>query len=105
MNNNIFNFMETAQTSQLEFINSLVLVITGSTLDTVSDDKKSEVADKCLDVYKNYIIGYFVTNFEDKDVIRLKQILETESTSSFEKFPELKEKFEESYKSFIEFLK
>ncbi len=83
-----------------QFVNSLVKAIMGIPLANISEDKQEPIAEKCFSIYKNYIEGYFASNFDQKDLIRIKNF----ETDTFDKFPDLKPKFQEAYTSFIEFL-
>ena len=102
--------MKQTQLSQSEiqdlvFVDALLKSITGLSLEDIPNYKKSDMIKQSVDIYTNYIIGYFKENFEPKDILRIKQVLKEGSVSIFDKFPDLQVKFDEAYESFINYLK
>jgi hypothetical protein len=93
------------EVQDLVFVDALIKAITGISLEDIPNDKKAYMIEQSLSIYQNYIIGYFKENFEDKDVLRIQQILKEGTTTIFDKFPELQTKFDEAYDSFIQYLK
>jgi hypothetical protein len=93
------------QVKDLVFVDALIKAITGLSLEDIPNDKKNYMIEQCLDIYQNYIVGYFKENFEDKDIIRIEQILKEGKTTIFDKFPDMQTKFDEAYQSFINYLK
>lgn len=94
-----------SEIQELVFVEALLKAITGLPLEDIPNDKKSDMAKQSIDIYTNYIIGYFKENFEAKDIVRIKQVLKEGNVSIFDKFPDLQVKFDEAYESFINYLK
>ena len=94
-----------SEIQDLTFVDALLKSITGLSLEDIPNDKKSDMINQSIDIYTNYIIGYFKENFEAKDILRITQVLKEGTTSIFDKFPDLQTKFDEAYQSFINYLK
>lgn len=98
------NKSEYLTTNDLVFCNSLVKAITGMNLDSIPDQSKSSIIENCLEIYQNYIIGYFKEHFDKNDIIRIQQVIKDGNTDLFNKFEDLNSKFDEAYQSFIQYI-
>jgi hypothetical protein len=89
---------------ELAFVDNLVKAITGRSLESIPDANKALIVEKTMNIYQNYIIGYFKQHFDDKAQMRIKQVIREEKTILFEKFPDLQTQFDEAYTSFIQYI-
>ena len=86
-----------------EFVQSLVLAMTGVNLTSVDATKQSSLAQECLDIFMGFILDYVEKKFGFRDSIRIKTAYET-GQDLFTTFPDLKSEYEEAYAAFIEML-
>jgi hypothetical protein len=96
---------DNTQLQDIVFIDALIKALTGLSLNDIPDDKKTYMAEQSLNIYQNYIVGYFKENFEAKDALRIQQILKEGNVNIFNKFPDMQAKFDEAYHSFLNYLK
>ena len=92
------------QTHQLEFANNLTKAILGKSLNDFEAHEVEEVAQKCIDLFTDYVSEYLETKYGKKDAIRFKATISNEKMSAFGKFPEFDTHFDEAYDSFIQML-
>ncbi|NJL97052.1 hypothetical protein HC864_04565 [Candidatus Gracilibacteria bacterium] len=97
------NQIQSLSSADNEFINSLVKAITGLPIENFTPTKQSEVQKQAYLIYQNFIYNYFNQNFDKKDLLRI-QNLDSEP-NTITKFPELRNKFDQAYWAFLEFLK
>lgn len=87
-----------------EFVEALVLAITGVSVYEIETQKQDEVIKECVNFFIDYIYNYISEKYSIKDAIRIKTSYET-GEEVFEIFPDLKVKYKEAYHDFINFLK
>lgn len=86
-----------------EFVEALVLAITGFHIEDIPEDKREEIVKDCVEFFTGYIINYVGEKYDKKDSIRLKVGYET-GENVFEKYPDLEAKYDEAYQSFVKML-
>jgi hypothetical protein len=84
-----------------EFVNNLVIAMLGVAISDIVEDKREEMVKKCLQMFNDFIVGYFQENFTPIDVTRLKAAQAYPENDMFGKFPDLAEKFEKAYQAFL----
>ncbi len=82
-----------------EFTQNLVTAMLGVQITMIKMEKQDEMVDKCKQIFKDFIYGYFSENFTQIDLIRLKAAQAQEGM--FDKFPDLVPKFETAYTEFL----
>lgn len=82
-----------------EFTQDLVQAMYGVPLGDFRDDKKKEIADRCTNIYQNFMISYFKENYVESDYFRLQQA--KFQPDLFAKFPDLTQKFVTAYAIFL----
>ena len=87
-----------------DFINNLVLSITGRTIQQIPEFSRKEIVEGCVQVFTDYIIKYTEAKFGKKDALRLQASQKFADPTTFAKFNDLAEKFQEAYNSFLETL-
>lgn len=102
-NQNFNNLDSKTQEEVGEFVEALVLAITGFKLEEIPEEKREEIVSDCIELFTKFILEYVEVNYSKKDALRLKAGYET-GEDVFTRFPDLKEKYETAYKAFIEML-
>ncbi len=92
------------QNSEFEFINNLVMFLSGYSLEEIPEEQRERVIQECLDKYKNFILDYFKNSFSKVDYYRLKNSLEDESKifNLLMEHPDMKDKLEEAFQVFLD---
>jgi hypothetical protein len=86
-----------------EFINNLVMAITGNEISEYEDEYQSTLAQECITAFINFITEFVTAKYSEIDSIRLKSALQF-SGDAFAKFPDLGAKYDDAYDSFLESL-
>lgn len=86
-----------------DFVQALVLAITGFHIEEIPDGKKEEIVKDCVEFFTSYIVAWVEENYDKKDAIRLKVGYET-GENIFEKYPDLEQKYDEAYQAFVKML-
>jgi hypothetical protein len=83
-----------------QFINNLVMAITGSDLASYDKDFQAKLITNCLKVFTDYIGKYIGEKYGEMDSLRIRSALKYPG-NVFNKFPDLKTKYDEAYHSFL----
>lgn len=86
-----------------EFIEALVLAVTGFYVKEIPEEKRDEIISDCIDLFTKFILEYVEVTFGKKDALRLKAGYET-GEDVFSRFSDLKEKYENAYNAFVKML-
>ena len=86
-----------------EFVEALVVAITGFHIKEIPSEKREEIVKDCVEFFTGYIVSWVEENHNKKDAIRLKVGYET-GENVFKKYPELEEKYDEAYAAFVKML-
>lgn len=86
-----------------EFVEALVLAITGFHIHEIPQEKREEIIKDCVEFFTGYIVSWVEENHSKKDAIRLKVGYET-GENVFLKYPDLEEKYDQAYAAFVEML-
>jgi hypothetical protein len=85
-----------------EFVNDLVQVLTGYSIDELEETNRDEVVTKCISIFENFLFDYISTKYGKKDTVRLKSVQIFGDSSIFDKFPDLEDKFLDAFRVFLE---
>jgi hypothetical protein len=86
-----------------EFINNLVMAITGNDISEYEPEYQITLAQESLSVFINFITEFITAKYSEIDSIRLKSALQFPD-DIFTKFPDLGAKFDDAYDSFLQSL-
>jgi hypothetical protein len=86
-----------------EFINNLVMAITGNEISEFEPSYQITLAQECLNAFISFITEFVTAKYSEIDAIRLKSSLQF-SGDAFAKFSDLGEKFDDAYNAFLESL-
>jgi hypothetical protein len=90
-----------AMDQTVDFVNNLVLAMLGVSINDIIEEKRDEMIKKCLEMFNDFIVGYFQDQFQPIDVTRLKAAQAYPDSDMFNKFPDLPGKFEQAYQAFL----
>jgi hypothetical protein len=83
-----------------QFVNNLVTAITGSDLYSYDKDFQPKLITNCLKAFTDYIGKYIGEKYGEMDSLRIRSALKYPG-DIFQKFPDLKTKYDEAYHSFL----
>lgn len=83
-----------------QFINNLVMAITGSDLASYNKDFQPKLAASCTKAFTDYIGKYIREKYGEMDSLRIRSALKYPG-DIFVRFPDLKNKYDEAYQSFL----
>ena len=83
-----------------QFINNLILAITGSNLASYNQDFQPKLITSCLKAFTDYIGKYIGEKYGEIDSLRIRSALKYPG-DIFQRFPDLKAKYDEAYSSFL----
>jgi len=88
----------------LAFIDTLVCAITGHHIAQLPTEKRNEIVASCNKVFNDFIFEYTSENFGLKIALRLKAAQIYNINQIFNKFPDLKNQYDQAYRAFVAML-
>jgi len=85
----------------LDFVNNLVLSITGLGIDEIPGDQRQTVVTECIDVFREFVIKYIEAKYGAKEATRLKASQQYSDPKIFDKFVGLGDKLKEALDFFV----
>ena len=101
--NTVVDSKNNVQQEVNEFVEALVLAVTGFYVNEIPEEKRGEIISDCIELFTKFILEYTEEKYGKTHALRLKIGYET-GEDMFGKFPDLKGKYEEAYQAFIKML-
>ncbi|MEM1311868.1 MAG: hypothetical protein AAGF07_00180 [Patescibacteria group bacterium] len=98
---NIEKIFNDQEIQTLQFVNHLVLAITGYSPFDIDISERESVVNNCVQIFSDYLTKYVELRYGTQDATRLKASQKFSDTNVFSKFAELGPKFDEAYNSFM----
>lgn len=92
----------TQNTQTNDFVANLVRASLGYDIEELPNQERPEIIAKCINIFKDFILNYVGTKYGQKDMLRLKAMYQGDSAFSFDKNPDLSDKFDEAYDAFLD---
>jgi hypothetical protein len=92
------------ESKALEFVNAIVLAMTGYSPLDVDISEREKVVTDCINIFSDYLIKFVELQYGVADATRLKASQKFEDQTVFTKFSELGPKFDAAYDSFLALL-